>query len=290
MHPSDYVKRLLHSFALLSLAYAISAGSVRAQTAQTTLDLRSLVRDVCREQVQMLQRRDSRLRYRIQRVDRKGTTLRDQIESHDGGVARLLRHNGDVLTLAEDEGERQRLQDLLGSNKLQQRENDEAKNRRYGVELLQAMPDAMRFVPAAQQVPLADVADQQIVVDFEPDPAFHPASMAQEVLPALRGRLWITSNDHHLLRMELHNTSDVNLAWGLLAKVYSGGSVTYDQRRFQDLYTFTHILMHLRVRELMVKTASVDTDATATAFTRLGTSPSGDDAIKMLLGEAVPTR
>ncbi len=247
------------------------------------------MRAVCNDEVQLLRRRDTRLRYQIQRVDHKGTTLRDQIESHDGGVARLLQHNGQVLTATEDEGERQRLTALLGSNKLQQRERDEAHNRSYGTELLQVMPDAMHFTPAAEQTPLADVADRQIVIDFAPDPQFHPANMAEQILPALRGRVWIDLNDRRLLRMELHNTSDVNLAWGLLAKVYSGGSVVYEQRKFQELYTFTHIVMHLRMRELMIRTVAVDTDSTASAFQRLMISPSGDDAVKMLLAEPVPT-
>ena len=248
------------------------------------------MRDVCRDEVQLLQRRDTRLRYQIRRTDRRGITVRDQIESHDGGVARLLQHNGEVLTAAEDAGERDRLTALLGGNKLLLRERDETRYRSYGVELLQVIPDAMRFALAADQAPLPDVADRQVVVDFQPDASFHPADIAQQILPALRGRVWIDLNDRRLLRMELHNTSDVNLAWGLLAKVYAGGSILYEQRRFQDIYAFTQIVMHLHVREFMVRTVALDTDTRASAFQRLASSPSGDDAVRMLLALPVPTR
>lgn len=248
-----------------------------------------LMRDACRNEAQILQRHDSRLRYRVLRVDHRGTTMRDQIESHDGGVARLLQHNGRNLTPDEDEGERKRLQALLGSSKLQQRERDEAKNRNSGVELLLLMPTAMRFTLAPQQNPVPDVQDKQVVVDFSANPGFRPANMEQQILPALQGRAWIDLLDHQLLRVELRNASDVNLAWGLLAKVYAGSSITYEQRKFQDLYTFTHIAMQLRVRELMLKTVSMNTDTVATDFRRLPSSPSGDEAVRMLLNESVPT-
>ncbi|WP_419806555.1 hypothetical protein [Terriglobus sp.] len=290
MHPNDYVKRLLPYCALLAFLSAAAQGRAAAQANDAALDLRALIRDVCRGQIEMLQRHDTRLRYQIQRTDHKGSTLRDEIESHDGNVARLLQHDGRALTPEEDTGEHERLNGLLGSDKLQQRERDEAKARIYGVEMLQVLPDAMRFTLAAMQTPLPDVADRQVVVDFEPDPAFHPANMTQQILPALRGRLWVDVADHHLLRMEAHNTSDVNLAWGLLAKVHAGGSILYEQRRFQDLYTFTHIALHLRLRELMVKAVLLDTDTLTGDFQRLPSSPSGDDAVRMLLAKPVPTR
>lgn len=284
------MRRLLLYSALLTSTFASAVSTAAAQATVTSADLQMLMRDVCRNEMQMLQRHDSRLRYQVHRTDHKGTTLRDQVESHDGGVARLLQHDGRPLTPDEDEGERKRLQALLGSSKLQQREREEIKNREYGMEVLQVLPEAMRFTLAPQQNPVPDTADKQIVIDFNPNPEFHPASMAQQILPALHGRMWIDVPDHQLLRMELGNTSDVNLAWGLLAKVYAGSSITYEQRRFEDLYTFTHIVMHLRVRELMLKTVSLDTETTAAGFQRLASSPSSDEAVKILLADPVPTR
>lgn len=284
------MKRLLCSFTLLTSLLSPAYDGALAQAAEAPADLRELMREVCRDQVHMLQRQDTRLRYQLQRSDHKGSTLRDQIESHDGGVARLLQHDGRILTAEENDAERERLRTLLGSDRLRQREREEAKNRLYGVELLQAMPDAMQFTSATEQTPLADVSDRQIVIDFAPNPGFHPANMAQQILPSLRGRVWVDSVDHHLLRLELRNTSDVNLAWGLLAKVYTGGSVVYEQRRFQDLYAFTQIVMHLRIRELMLKTVAMNVETKAGDFQRLPTSPSSDEAVRMLLAEPVPTR
>ena len=289
MHPIGTVRELLYP-AVLMVLLTPAACLAAKQATVPPVDVRALMRDVCHEQIQMLQRHDSRLRYHIQRTDRHGTTLRDQIESHDGGVARLMQHNGQVLTDEENTGEQQRLKSLLGTNRLQQRERDEAHNRTYGTELLEAMPDAMQFSVAPEQTPVPDVPDRQIVVDFDPSPGFHPANLTQQILPTLHGRAWIDLSDHRLLRMELRNSADVNLAWGLLARVYAGGTILYEQRRFQDLTTFTHIVMHLRIRELMLKTVELDTDTATSDFQRLATSPSGDDAIRMLLTDPVPTR
>lgn len=220
----------------------------------------------------------------MKRIDRKGETLRDNIESHDGGVARLLQRNGKPLTSEQEEGERKRLQDLLGTRRVQQREHDESRARSFGVELLRAMPEAMQYSLAQQQTPLADVSDPQVVIDFAPSPTFHPSSMTQQILTQLSGRLWINLVDHQLLRIEARNTGEVTLAWGLLAKVYTGGTILYDQRKFQDLYTFTHITLHLRIRELMLKVNELNTDTMVTEIQRMPESPNVDTAIRMLLG------
>lgn len=274
----------------ISLLQSGSHADLRAKGAESAADLRSLMREVCSYQIAVLDRHDTRLIYRIHRVDAKGNTTRDQIETHSGSVARLLEHNDQALTEAENQGERNRLSALLGSGKLAQRDHEEAHYRAYGDELLRAMPDAMLFSAAPQQDPVPDVKDPQLVIDFSPDPAFHPATLAQAILPQLFGRVWVDEADHHLLRMELHNRGDVNLAWGVLARVYAGGTITYDQRKFQDVYVFTHIAVHLKVRELMVKTNVMNTETVADNFRRLPNSPDADDAIRMLLAEPVVTR
>lgn len=284
------VDRIAFRLGLLLTTLTAPAWPVYAQMTSAGADLVPLVRDVCDYQIQVLQRHDSRLRYRMHRTDHKGDSVRDVIESSDGAISRTLQRNGQPLTTEDNADQEKKLQAMLDSSKLREREKDDQRGRGYGVDLLRVMPTAMHFSLAPEQAPLAEVDAKQIVINFVPDPAFHPSGMAQQILTSVAGRMWITQADHRLLRVDLHNLSDVNLAWGILAKVYPGGSLTFEQRPFQDLYTFTHIVMHMKLRELMVKTEAFDVETTATDFQRLPQSPSGEEAVRTLLALRVPTR
>ena len=91
--------------------------------------------------------------------------------------------------------------------------------------------------------------------------------------------------------MEIHINRDVNVAAGILIKVFSGGTIEYDQRRVAEgQYAYTHIRMHLRLRELMVKTVPYESDLTATDIQPLNPAPGGLEAIRSLLALPVTTR
>ncbi len=269
------------------------SGTARAATPKlpSPEQIRVIVQQVASEQEASLTHAGVHFRYRVHRVDRKEDTTRDLIESADGNVARLVLHNGKPLTAAEDEGERHRLESLIDTGDLLHRQKEEQKNRSYGVELMRAMPDAMLYTPTPDQPQLPNLERAQIVLDFVPNPAFHPLTMAEGLLTGLAGRLWIDAADHHLVRIELNTTRDLTLAWGLLAKIHRGGTIEFDQRRVAEgVYSFTHVRIHLLLRELMVKTAPYESDLTATDIQPLAAAPTGAAAVRELLQQQVPTR
>ena len=57
----------------------------------------------------------SSVSYRVHKVDAKGDTVREVIESRQGSVARLIEHDGKPITAAEDAAERERLQAALAA-------------------------------------------------------------------------------------------------------------------------------------------------------------------------------
>ena len=253
--------------------------------------IKTIVQQVTQSQVDYLTHKNFHYSYRVHRVDRKEDTTRQLIESTDGTVARLLLHNGQPLTAEENDGEHQRLSALLNTSEFQHDVKDQKRSRSYGTELIQAMPQAMSFTLTPGQPQLPDLSRRQFVLDYTPNPEFHPKSLAEQVLLGLAGRVWIDQEDHHLVRIEIRVVHDVNLAAGVLAKVYSGGTVNYDQRRIAEgQYAYTHITMHLRLRELMVHTAPFDSEMTATDIQPLSPAPDGAASIRALLALPVKTR
>ncbi len=250
-----------------------------------------MVREISKEQHAAFAHEGMHFRYRTHRVDPKEDTTRDLIESSDGNVARLVLYRGQPLTQEENDGERHRLEKLLNSGELGRKQKEELKTRSYALELIQAMPDAMLFTATAGQPQLPGFERRQIVADFVPNPAHHPHTIVEGLLDGLSGRLWIDQADHHLVRMEISISHDLTLAWGMLIKVYKGGTIVYEQQRVAEgVYCFSHIQTHLRLREFMVRTAPYESDLTAFDIQPLAAVPTGAEAIRTLLNENVPTK
>jgi hypothetical protein len=99
--------------------------------------------DCARNEVLVIQHPDSNLRYRLHEVDEKGDRVRDQIETPDGGVARLILRDGRPLTPEEDAAERERLNSLADSPAdFARHVRREQENKKTGIRLIQLMPDA----------------------------------------------------------------------------------------------------------------------------------------------------
>ena len=104
---------------------ALATGAAGAQNATTTKDVgvasllsipaRSWIVDAAKNELQALHHTDSYLRYRTHTVSEKGDLVRDVVESRDGTVARLIMKDGKPLTEEQDQGERQRLNDMIAS-------------------------------------------------------------------------------------------------------------------------------------------------------------------------------
>src|SRR6202040_368205 len=109
----------------LLLLVAAVGGVASAQNATTTKDVeeatlqsvpaRSWIVDAAKNELEALHHTDSYLRYRTHTVSEKAEVVRDVVESKDGTVARLIMRDGKPLTEEQDQGERQRLKDMIAS-------------------------------------------------------------------------------------------------------------------------------------------------------------------------------
>jgi hypothetical protein len=232
------------------------------------------------------------LRYRQRKINAKGDTTREIIESKEGNVARLVERNGQPITAAEDAAEHDRLNaDIASPDDFIKHHGRDTKVRNDAMKQVSLLPQAMiySYTPGQPQAKGAD--GRQVVLDFHPDPAFRPPTMFADVLTGLEGRVWIDAQSHCMTRIEAHVLHPVNIGFGLLARIFPGGTVELEQTHAAgDRWVYSHLDEHLTARVLMVKTYPENAAITSWDFQPMPSQLSYQDAIRALLAMPVPVR
>ena len=253
---------------------------------------RSWVVDAAANELIALHHKNSYLRYRMETVNEKGSQVRDVIESKDGTVARLILKDGRPLTPEQDEGERERLNDMIASPAAYAKhvKNGDSEKKMADT-LVPLMPDAMinTYTPGQPQSGRNGGA-LEIVLDYKPNPKWVPPNTEAQALTGLEGRVWIDAKTRYVVRMEGTIFRGVNFGWGMLAHIYPGGKVVLNQTDAGgDRWIFTDFSMQLNVRALMVKTLNIHSTAKASGFQTLEPL-SYQDAIHLLLSTPLPNK
>lgn len=235
---------------------------------------------------------DFPLRYRIRKIDAKGDTTREVIESREGTVARLIQRNGQPLTSAEDKAEQSRLQDVLSSpDEFIRHHKKDATSRGYAIGLVKLLPTAMRYTYAPGQPQPPGASAPQVVLDFTPDPGFKPPTTVSELLTGVAGRFWIDRRTGRMTRAEVHVLHPVDFGWGVLARIHEGGTIEFEQTEVgEGRWAYSHLEENLVIRELLFKTAPENTRMSSFDFHLLPAPVSFQDAVHTLLAMQVPTR
>lgn len=250
----------------------------------------SWVEAAVRNELVLMQDEKHPLRYLIRIVNRKGDTTREVIESAQGNVARLIQRDGKPITSTEDAAERSRLKDILDSpNDFLKHQQREGAGLNYAVQLIKLLPQAGLYTYAPGQPQPPGATSPQVVIDFQPNPAFHPPSMIAEILTGLKGRVWIDERNGTMTRIEGDIIRPVNFGWGVVARIYPGGHVEFEQTLVEGKrWIYSHLDMNITVREVMFHTVNDKTKMSAWNFQLLQSPMSFQDAVHALLGQQIP--
>jgi hypothetical protein len=266
------------------------SAAVGTQTSLPTGTPNSWVDAAVRNELVLFQKDHYPMRYLIRKVDRKGDTTRQVIESVQGNVARLIRRDGKPITAAEDTAERSRLNDILTSpDDFLKREQRDGAGRNYAIQLIKLLPQAglYTYTPGQPQPPGA--TSPQVVIDFQPNPAFHPPTMVSEILTGLKGRVWIDARTATMTRIEGDVLRPVNFGWGLVARIYPGGHVEFEQTQVEGKrWIYSHLDVNVTVREIMLHTVNDKTKMSTWNFELLPAPVSYQDAVHALLALNIP--
>lgn len=204
-------------------------------------------------------------RYHYQKEEDGKTTLKEVVESRDGTVSRLLAHDGKPLDADENRVELARLSKLRDDPEAQakraKREHVEGERANTMTQLL---PVAFLYTYAGM-VPGPSGPCYRLL--FQPNPNWTPPSREAEVYHGMAGELWVDAAQQRLARFQAHLIADVNFGWGVVGRLFKGGTILVEQKDVGGRHWEpTYMQLDLSGKILMVKTLNIHTKETLNNF------------------------
>jgi hypothetical protein len=185
--------------------------------------------------------------------------VKEIVETKDGDVARLIERNGKPLSPEDEQAEIDRLNNLLAHPEIQEhRHKKEQEDSARGDEMVRMLPDAFLYTFDGMVEGPSGLCYR---LKFRPNPAFTPPDREGEVYHGMVGELWVDQSQLRLAKIDAHLISDVNFGWGVLGRLYKGGSILV-QNADVGLHHWETIHMKLNLQGKLLMLKSVDYSTT----------------------------
>lgn len=223
-------------------------------------------------------------RYQIHKVDDDKITTKEIVETKDGDVARLVAVNDKPLDADARQTEIDRLNNLAAHPELQaHRHKKEQEDSDRANEMIRLLPDAFLY----KYEGMANGPNGQCYrLSFQPTPNFVPPDREAQVYHGMAGELWIDKAQERMVKLDAHLIADVDFGWGILGRLYKGGSILVEQADVGDRHwETTHMKLSLIGKALMIKPLNFQTTEDASHFEPVPPEMGYQNAIKMLLSD-----
>lgn len=223
-------------------------------------------------------------RYTLRKVDNGRITTKEIIETKDGDVARLIAMGDQPLTPEREAIEIQRLQALLAHPEIQaHRQKREQADANRANEMIRLLPNA--FVYSFDG--MVDGPNGPCYrLSLKPNPDFVPPDIDARVYRGMAGELWIDQKQERMVRLDVHLTDNVEFGWGIVGRLYKGGTILIEQKDVgQGHWEQTLLRLNLRGTILMFKSLVINTTETESNFSPVPADWTYQDAVRTLLSE-----
>ncbi len=247
-------------------------------------DATNYVREVIRHELEIEAADHSLWRYRAHREDEKSNYDRDIIETKDGDIGRTLLLWGRPLTHDERQKDEERMQKLVSDpDERAKRVKREKEDSDKGHQMFKAIPDAFMFK--------YDGMDNGLVrLTFFPNPHYDPPTRDLRVFRSLTGRMWIDPTARHLMRIEGQLFEDVTFGWGILARLYKGGTFNVNMREVgPGHWDMTSLDVNMAGHAVLFKNISVKQHQTQSEFRRVPDNITMTEAYQLLQKDGAVT-
>lgn len=263
----------------LALILMVGIGAAAAQSTPS-VDARKIVRDASWNELHSRPPGKS-FRYVQHKVDPKGSMVKQIFETKDGDVARLIEKDGKPLDAEQEQAEMDRLNNLLAHPEVQEhRHKKEQEDSGRGDEMVRMLPDAFLYTFDG----MVDGPNGPCYkLQFTPDPKFTPPDREGEVYHGMVGELWVDQAQLRLVKIDAHLISDVNFGWGVLGRLYKGGSILVENADVGlHHWETTHMRLKLQGKLLMMKSVDFSTTEDFGDFQVQGQELGYQEAIRLL--------
>ena len=224
-------------------------------------------------------------RYELHKIDDNKITTKEIVETKDGDVARLIAVNDKPLDADAQKAEIDRLNNLAAHPELQaHRHKKEQEDSNRANEMIRLLPDAFLYKYEGM---VAGPNGPCYRLSFRPNPNFTPPDREAEVYAGMAGELWIDKGQERMVKLDAHLIADVEFGWGILGRLYKGGSILVQQADVgEHHWETTHMKLSLTGKALLIKPLSFQTTEDASHFEPVPPEMGYQGAIKMLLSNS----
>lgn len=205
---------------------------------------------------------DSFWEYRSERLEAGKTLVREQVETPDGPIFRVLTRQGAPLDDAARAEEDERLFELVtkpGAMDKTRRSHEADEERMQKV--MQMLPTAFLFTYES-----VDGGDA-VKIGFRPDPTFTPSGYEERVMHAMAGTITVNARLKRMLDMQGTVEQRVDFGYGILGHVEKGGIFEVGRMQVSAEHWKTSLVaVHVEGKVLLFKDVTKDQRETRTDF------------------------
>ncbi|HEY6972626.1 MAG TPA: hypothetical protein VJA94_25685 [Candidatus Angelobacter sp.] len=148
-----------------------------------------------------------------------GSETRAVIETTQGRADRIIAFHDQPLAPDQQKKQQQRLTRLLNDSKALR---DEVADQREEAERRQLMVATLADAIVIEFE--GTEPDGRLRFSFVPNPKFSPSNRETQVFKGMRGLLWIEPTYERIAAVQGELFKDVNFGWGVLGRLYKGGT------------------------------------------------------------------
>jgi hypothetical protein len=220
--------------------------------------------------------------YRIHRQTPERDEVREVLETSDGTLTRLIMSNGKALSDDQQRAEQDRLNRYINEpSQWQQRRKRQKEDEDRSNKMLEAMPKA--FLYTYEGTESGPNGEQLTRLNFKPNPIYQAPNRELRVFEGMEGKMWVNAGANRLVRMQAKLIRDVDFGWGILGRLYRGGSFEIEQRDIGDgRWDVVKTILNFDGKELMLKGLHIKDTESLSDFHRVPEKITLAQGIKML--------
>lgn len=199
--------------------------------------------------------------YLIETRDGKQTTTKEQVDTNEGPLYRLLSIDGRPLDAGQRQQEDTRLDRLLRDPSRQ------LKSKQAHDEDEQKLETVMRMMPAAFLYEYDGVDGSLVRIKFRPNPNYSPATYEARVMHSLAGTILIDPKQKRLAKVRGQLIKRVEFGFGIFGSIDNGGTIEFERIEVgPSQWKTARVHIQLSGRIVFFKTISKQQDETRSDF------------------------
>src|SRR3954469_12653644 len=246
------------------LAFASSFDGADVPDFQPNPQVRELVRKVVANELKQEELDKSHYMFKLKKVTPKGTRIQEIVQTDKGSIARTVLVNGEAATDETKRQEEEKIQKLINDpDEQRRRQKREKEDESRAQIMIRALPNAFFYQEIGRE-------GDTVKLRFRPDPAYQPQSREESIYTGMAGELWLNLPQQRLRKIDAHLFHDVDFGWGILGRLYKGGSFMVQQEQVSGTHWDSTVLkLDLTGKALLFKSLVYKEEEYETDFRRL---------------------